>query len=337
MVLLTYGTRPEKIKIDPLIKEMIKFGIPFKTLFTGQHKNIVTNDSDYELDFIEYPNNRLDSIIKNCMSIPESYFDGIKYILVQGDTTSVVGLSLSAMHRKIKIIHLEAGLRSYDINNPYPEEYNRKLVSSIANIHLCPTEKNKENLLKENIEEKKIFVVGNTGLDHLYDYKEKISYQNKILITLHRRENHEIMEKWFYEINKLSLRHKDLEFILPIHPNPNVQKHKKILTNINVIEPLKHEELIDILINCKLVITDSGGIQEESSFLKKKCLVCRTSTERTESLGINTFLVKDPSNLIELFDYHLYRYNEINGECPYGNGKSSEKICEIIQRLLINN
>jgi UDP-N-acetylglucosamine 2-epimerase (non-hydrolysing) len=337
MILLTYGTRPEKIKIDPLIKEMIKFGIPFKTLFTGQHKNIVTNDSDYELDFIEYPNNRLDCIIKNCMSIPESYFDGIKYILVQGDTTSVVGLSLSAIHRKIKVIHLEAGLRSYDTNNPYPEEYNRKLVSSIADIHLCPTENNKENLLKENIEEKKIFVVGNTGLDHLYDCRESISYQNKILITLHRRENHEMMEKWFYEINKLSLIHKDLEFILPIHPNPNVQKHKKILTNINVIEPLKHEELIDILINCKLVITDSGGIQEESSFLKKKCLVCRTSTERTESLEINTFLVKDPSNLIELFDYHLYRYNEINGECPYGNGKSSEKICEIIQRLLINN
>jgi UDP-N-acetylglucosamine 2-epimerase (non-hydrolysing) len=267
------------------------------------------------------------------MNLPNEWFNDVKYILVQGDTTSVVGLSLSALHRKIKIIHLEAGLRTYDNKNPFPEENNRRIVSSIADIHLCPTINNKNNLIKENIPEDKIFVVGNTGLDNLVEYKNKISYENTVLITIHRRENHESIESWFTEINKIASKYKNIEFILPIHPNPNVKKFKKILKNIKVIEPLSHEDLLSYLVRCKLVITDSGGLQEECSFLNKKCLVCRTVTERPESIGLSSFIVDDYSKLELMFNEHINDYF-IKNDCPYGEGNSSKKIISIFKNIL---
>jgi UDP-N-acetylglucosamine 2-epimerase len=309
MLLITYGTRPEYIKVLPIIKEMKKNGLPFKTLFTGQHKDLAPNDSDFILNDYYKETNRLDSIIKNCLSIPEEYLNGITSILVQGDTTSVVGLSLVALHRKIKLIHLEAGLRTYDYENPYPEENNRRIVSSIATVHLCPTKNNANNLKKERIIGD-IYVVGNTVLDNLSQYKEDCEYTNKILVTLHRRENHEEIDKWFNEINELAKENPDLEFILPIHPNPNVQKYKNLLTNVNVINPLSHEELIKILVKTKLVITDSGGIQEECSFFNKKCLVCRKITERPESVGITSFMVDDYKTLKDMVYFHIKNYKE---------------------------
>lgn len=333
MILLTYGTRPEYIKIKPLINEMVKLNLPFKTLCTGQHKDIVSKDADFILEMKEYGDNRLDNIIQNCMNMPSEWFEGIKYILVQGDTTSVTGLALTALHRKIKVIHLEAGLRSYDTNNPYPEENNRKIVSTIADIHLCPTELNKENLIKENISEEKIFVVGNTGLDNLVELKEKNEYKNIILITLHRRENHDTISEWFNEINNLAEEHSDYQFILPIHPNPNVQKYKGILTNVSIVDPLSHDDLLKILIKSKLVITDSGGLQEECSFLDKKCLVCRKVTERPESVGITSFLIQEPKELPKYFNYHINRYDTIVGNCPFGDGFSAKRICEILGYL----
>lgn len=333
MILITYGTRPEYIKIKPLIKKMTEKKIPFRILFTGQHKDIVDINADFILEFSELSTNRLDNILINCLKIPDHFFDNISHVLVQGDTTSVLGLSLASFHRKISIIHLEAGLRSFDKNNPFPEENNRRIVSSLSSLHLCPTEQNKNNLLNEGVDEDKIFVVGNTGLDNLKQFQKKITYKNKVLVTLHRRENHELMEEWFTELNRLSIIYKEIEFILPIHPNPNVMKHRNLLTNINVVDPLNHDELLKILVECKLVISDSGGIQEECSFLNKKCLVCRTSTERIESLGLTSFLVKKPSNLVDVFEYHIKHANEINGDCPFGDGNSSERICEIFEKL----
>jgi len=334
MILLTYGTRPEYIKIKPLINEMVKQNISFKTLFTGQHKDIVNNDADFVLDMKNYGENRLDNIIQNCMNMPSNWFYGIDYILVQGDTTSVTGLALAALHRKIKLIHLEAGLRTYDTENPYPEENNRRIVSTIADIHLCPTEQNKINLLNENIPDNKIYVVGNTGLDNLLNLNYEIKYDNKILITLHRRENHEKMDEWFIALNNIAKKYKDYEFILPIHPNPNVQKHKHLLTDVKVINPLNHEELIKYLFTIKLVITDSGGIQEECSFLNKKCLVCRKITERPESVGLTSFLVDEPENLHALFDEHIKSATSTDDQkCPFGDGKSSERICNIFRYL----
>lgn len=331
MILITYGTRPEYIKVKPLIDEMISRGIKHKTLFTGQHKDIAPKDADFNLEMVDYGGNRLDSVLKNCLTIPDECFDGITHVLVQGDTTSVVGLAMASMHRKIKVIHLEAGLRTGDCDNPFPEENNRKIVSTIASIHLCPTHSNYLNLIQENVLGE-IYVVGNTVLDNLIEYKNESKYEDKVLITMHRRENHDTLNKWFTEINQLAIDNPNLEFILPLHPNPNVQKHKGLLPNIKVIEPLNHDELIKVLIKCKMVITDSGGIQEECSFFNKKCLVCRKITERPESVGLTSFMVKDYEDLSKIFYKHINDYI-INADSPYGDGKASQYICDILEKL----
>jgi len=332
MILIVYGTRPEYIKVKPLIEEFKKESIPFKTLFTGQHKDLVTTEADYNLEMVDYGGNRLDSVMKNCLSIPDEYFEDITHVLVQGDTTSVLGIAMTAYHRKIKIIHLEAGLRTYDMDNPFPEEANRQLVSKIADIHLCPTENNLKNLTNELIGGIKV-VVGNTGLDNLVHLRDKCEYTNKVLVTLHRRENHDKIDKWFTQIDELAKDNPNLEFILPIHPNPNVIRHKDLLKHVLVINPLKYNELLDLLIKTRLVITDSGGLQEECSFFKKKCLVCRKITERPESIGTSSFLINEPSDLSNIFYEHIKNY-EINNKCPFGDGYSSHRIAEFIQNII---
>lgn len=332
MILLTYGTRPEYIKIKPLITELKKCDVPFKILFTGQHKDIANGEYDFKLEMSDLSNNRLDSVMGNLMALSDDIFEGITHVLVQGDTTSVVGLSMASLHRKIKVIHLEAGLRTYDTENPFPEENNRRIVSTIATIHLCPTELNRNNLENEHVLGD-IYVVGNTVLDNLVDYKNKCEYTNKVLVTLHRRENHEQIIEWFNQINKLAKENPELEFILPIHPNPNVQKHKDILTNVKVVEPLTHSDLLDLLVKAKLVITDSGGLQEECSFFNKKCLVCRKITERPESIGLSSYLINEPSDLKTIFDNQIKEY-VIDIESPYGDGNSSKKIIEIFKKII---
>jgi len=335
MILVIYGTRPEYIKIRPLLKQFREESILYKTLFTGQHKDLLDAElteidkADYVIDISPSLGNRLNDVVKSCLSTPEHVFQGITHILVQGDTSSVVGLALNGLHRKIPVIHLEAGLRTNDYNNPYPEENNRRIVSTIAQIHLCPTSLNYRNLEEENILGNK-FIVGNTVLDEMLEYRKNMEYQDKILVTLHRRENHDKMDKWFKELEDLALYHQDLKFILPIHPNPNVTKHRHILKRVNVIEPLSRDSLLELLSKCKMVITDSGGIQEECSFLNKKCLVCRETTERPEVLGLSSFIVKSPDNLFDLFNTHLNDY-KIEIESPYGDGKASEKICKILK------
>jgi len=332
MILITYGTRPEWIKIKPLINELDNSDIPFKVLFTGQHADLVPKSSDYNLTMINHPGNRLDSVVKNCLSIPDEYFNGITHVLVQGDTSSVMGIALTAVHRKIKVIHLEAGLRTYDYENPFPEEYNRRIVSTLSAIHLCPTELSKQNLINEKTQGD-IHVVGNTVLDNLLEYKKECEYTNIVLITMHRRENHELMEDWFKNISELAIENPDLDFILPLHPNPNVQKHKSILTNINVIDPLTHEQLIKTLIKTRLVITDSGGIQEECSFFNKKAIVCRKITERPESVGTTSTMVGYPHDLKDAF-YNIVNDYEIDAICPYGDGRSSNRIIKIFKTII---
>ena len=332
MILITYGTRPEYIKVVPIIEELKKEGIPFKTLFTGQHQDIGPKNYDFKLEETHKEGNRLDDIIKNCLSGNEEIFKDITHILVQGDTTSVVGLSLSALHRKIKVVHLEAGLRTYDFENPYPEENNRRIVSSIATIHLCPTDQNALNLKQEKTQGE-IYVVGNTVLDNLVDHKNSCEYTNKVLVTLHRRENHDKIVDWFSEINQLAKENPSLNFILPIHPNPNVLRYKHILQDVEVVNPLTHQDLLDILVKTRLVITDSGGIQEECSFFNKKCLVCRTKTERPESIGKSSFIVETPKILKETFYKHINDFR-IEIESPFGDGYSSKKIIQILKNIL---
>jgi UDP-N-acetylglucosamine 2-epimerase (non-hydrolysing) len=324
-MLICFGTRPEYIKVKSLINNLEN--IKVKTCFTGQHKDLLKNIKvDYELNMDEIiSENRLNNIICNILRCTY-IFAGIDKVLVQGDTTTALAMAISAFNNGLKVVHLEAGLRSNDLKDPYPEEANRQLISRIADIHLCPTKFNKENLLKENIKSE-IYVTGNTGLDNIV--REGCEYTNKVLITMHRRDNHEIMEQWFENIEQMANKYENIEFLIPLHPNPNVQKHKYIFNKVKVVEPLTHEELIEYVKKCKFVISDSGGLQEECSFLNKKIIVCRKTTERPESVGTHSFMCLTPDKLEELVDELMINY-EVNALCPYGDGQSWKKIIEII-------
>ena len=322
-ILLCFGTRPEWLKIKPLIKVLDNYEL----LFTGQHPDLLKNIKvDYQITIGDNPN-RLDQLISDCLlQFPKDNFDSV---LVQGDTASAFACAIAAFHRKKQIIYLEAGLRSYNLEHPYPEEGYRQMIARLANINLCPTNLSQKNLINEGVHGL-CYVVGNTVLDNLLPYKRKCEYTNKVLVTLHRRENHHQMGKWFEEVNKLAKINPELEFILPIHPNPNVKKHKHLLTNVNVVEPLSHPELLDILVKCKLVISDSGGLQEEGSFFNKKVIVCRETTERPEAIKTgHLHLCSSPKNLASKFGYLINNYY-INEICPYGDGNSSNKIYKIV-------
>ena len=331
-ILIVYGTRPEYLKIKPLFKEFDKVGIKYETLNTGQHTDLLTDDTpDFYQPMENWTDNRLNSVLINNLMAYDIYFDDKTHVLIQGDTSSVLGIALNAFHRKIKVIHLEAGLRTYDPNNPWPEETNRRLVSQIADIHLCPTVQSYENLIQEKILGS-ISVVGNTILDGLKKYKKNCEYQDKVLVTLHRRENHEEMWKWFNEIEYIAKRYPEIEFIFPMHPNPNVQKHKGLLKspNIKVVKPMSHKKLVKLLVKVKMVITDSGGIQEEASFFNKICLTCRKTTERPEAIGQSTILIKHHTDLANTFEDCIRNY-EINYECPFGDGTSAKQIAKLLK------
>ena len=329
MILIAFGTRPEWIKISPVV-DKIHGIIPYKLLCTGQHTSLIDKSiNQYDVQYlnIENGNNRLDSIVTSILNNADNIFQDVTSVMVQGDTTSAFAIALAAFHRKIKIIHLEAGLRSWDNKNPYPEEFNRMSIGSMADIHLCPTINASVNVRRTFGHNSKYYVVGNTVLDHLIDIKPTLD--NKVIITLHRRENLPIMDRWFTEINNLAQKNPHLEFIFPMHINPDIQKYKHLLTNVKVIDPLSHKDLISYLASCCLVITDSGGLQEESSFFKKKCIVCRNSTERTEGQGIFSFLCFTPDDLSYIFNNVEIEMVEDYG-CPYGDGQSSQKILEIL-------
>ena len=331
MLLISFGTRPEYIKIKPLL-DAFAGKLPYALLFTGQHTSLLKNvmwTPDIRQLNIRTGENRLDSIVESIMN-NSRVFEDITSVMVQGDTTSAFAVALSAFHRKIDIIHLEAGLRTWDLKNPYPEEFNRQAISRMAKIHLCPTATSAENLRKENITNH-VHIVGNTVLDNLLGIQP--NYGNTILITMHRRENHDIMDKWFTEINNLAIAHPQYDFLLPLHPNPNVQKHRHLLKNVQVMHPLNHDDFIKILAECKFIITDSGGIQEEASFFRKKCIVCRKTTERTEGINVFSYLCASPQELKEFF-YFMDSDNTYmpapGSQCPYGDGTASQKILDLL-------
>jgi UDP-N-acetylglucosamine 2-epimerase len=326
MLLISFGTRPEYIKLKPLIDEF-RGKIDFKLLFTGQHTDLLSSMQEENMIELKIGDgiNRLDSIVMSIMN-NEEVFNGINTVIVQGDTSSAFAVALAAFHRRILVVHLEAGLRSFDNDNPYPEEFNRRAISCLANINLCPTEESAMNLHKEKVPGK-TFVVGNSVLDNLVNIKPKRT--NKVILTLHRRENHGIITSWFKVFDKLAKNNPELNFILPIHPNPNVKKHQKMLKYVNVIESLEHDKFIKLLSESMLVITDSGGLQEESTFFKKKCIVCRKKTERMEGMGNFSFLC-DVNELEGLF-YKVKKDNIPKGNSPYGDGKTAKKVFKILK------
>lgn len=326
-ILFCLGTRPEWLKIKPILNLMGRD--QYKILFTGQHEDLLKGlDFDYKIIIEENSSNRLNNILINCLNqFPiDNTFDSV---LVQGDTASAYACALAAFNKGLKIYYLEAGLRSYNLRHPYPEEAYRQMIARISDVNFCPTELSRKNLESEMVSGEN-FVVGNTVLDNLVQYKNKCEYTNKVLVTLHRRENHDLMENWFNTLNDIAKKHDYLEFIIPIHPNPNVIKHKDLLTNLTVVDPMSHENLLELLVKCKFVITDSGGLQEEGSFFNKKVIVCRVTTERPEGKSSgHLHMCPDPSGLSDLVDKINKNYY-INSSCPYGDGNSSEKIVEIL-------
>lgn len=335
MLLIAFGTRPEWLKVKPIISELSKNGISYFTLFTGQHRDLLNEvKADYELTIadeigIDRLSIVLASVIKSASSIMQC--KQFTYVMVQGDTSSALGVAVSAFNNQIPVIHLEAGLRTHDLKNPFPEEANRVLISALSDYHLCPTISNETNLLSEHVKGK-TWVVGNTGLDNLLPYVKKCEYTDKVLVTLHRRENHAMIDQWFTEINNIAKMYGGIEFIIPIHPNPNVIKHRALLTNVKVVDPMKHEDLLNLLVKCKFVITDSGGLQEECSFLGKKTIVCRKETERPEALGLTSTLCDDPSQLEMMVNEIVNDFEVKSDQSPFGDGKSAKKIVKILKQ-----
>ena len=329
-ILLSYGTRPEIIKLSPVIRELRKVGIPFKTVFTGQHKELY----DDVKDLVPEPDSHLAIMKENqtltdiLASISLRFGEILRsenpdLLIVQGDTSTVAISALIAFYEKVPVGHVEAGLRTYDLTSPFPEEGNRQMVSRIASYNWAPTELAAKQLKKENVGN--ITVTGNTVIDACKNFNYPISYENKVLITLHRRENFgDPMEKIFSEIDLLAKEYSHLEFIFPMHPNPNVQKLRPILKNVNIIDPLGYSEMMQLLSKVKFVISDSGGVQEECAAFRKKVLVCRNTTERPEGLDAG-FAKLVHTNIIEHFNW-ANKSPKWSGENPYGNGNASKII-----------
>ena len=339
MFLICFGTRPELIKLIPLIQKFKENNIEFKTLFSGQHENLI-------IDFYKYvgePNFIFDNIMEHGQTLNQLsskiYLQSNKLfienkfsnIIVQGDTTTAYTLALSAFHFQIPVIHLEAGLRTNQKYSPFPEEVNRRLISQIATIHLCPTTLSVKNLQKEQITDS-IYLVGNTVVD-IYKYIfektirsnkiQKIINNNKeyIVITLHRRENRgKKMYSMWQQLNELSSKYK---FIYVTHPS--LPDSKKILNNTNIIllDPQDYESMVHLISNSKGIITDSGGLQEEAVCANKRVLVCRDTTERPETIncGLGKLIDTQITENICFFDEESFDVVEN----PYGNN-----VCEKI-------
>jgi len=323
MIGLFYGTRPEYIKLLPVLCALDKREVDYQLYQVKQHTDLIDGCIfDVVIDIPSSEGNRLNSI---CKAVFSYSLESLDYVLVQGDTTTATAVAMSAFHQNIPVMHLEAGMRTYDKQNPYPEEVNRRIISSIASVHYCPTAREEYFLKKEGFTDD-ILVTGNTVIDNLQGMEATDS--NTVLVTLHRRENHERMGDWFDAIESLAKDNPEYEFLFPMHPNPNVQKHKGKLSKVKVIDPLLYYDMKERIASCAAIITDSGGIQEEASFFQKHCFVCRAKTERPCR---GSYLCPTPEWLLHGFDLSKKVSDE---ETPFGDGNAGERIAEdILERV----
>lgn len=362
-VMTVFGTRPEGIKMAPIVKELEKReGIESIICITAQHRQMLDQvlslfdiKPDYDLNIFK-PGQTLTDITTRALKGLEEVIIKEKpdVLLVQGDTTTVFAGALAAFYQKVKIGHVEAGLRSGNLYSPYPEEANRKLTGIVTDFHFAPTERNRQNLLKEDYPDEKIFITGNTVIDALkYAIKEdyifdidllnKLDYKDKrvILLTCHRRENiGEPMENIFTAVKDIVEKYTDVELIFPMHLNPKVREiANRILSNnhrIHLIEPLDYEPMANIMSKVHLVVTDSGGIQEEAPTLGKPVLVVREETERPEGIEAGTAKLLGTNyeiifNELNLLLSNKDEYNKMaNAVNPYGDGRASERIVDIL-------
>jgi len=361
-VAVVFGTRPEAIKMAPIVKELEKRRMKSLVIVTAQHREMLDQKLEvfnikpnYDLDIMQHDQDLfyVTTAVLNEIK-PVLLKEKPDVLLVQGDTTTTFASSLAAFYFKIPVGHVEAGLRTWNKFNPYPEEINRQLTTRITDFHFAPTEWAKKNLIAEGISTDKIFVTGNTVIDALLmivdpDYKfkneplSKIDYANRkvILLTSHRRENFgEPMTQIFSACRYLVEKNKDVELIYPVHPNPNVQKKaNEILAGvprIHLIEPMEYRPFVQLMNKAYLILTDSGGVQEEAPSLGKPVLVLRKTTERPEAIEVGTakLVGTDKETIISTAQKLLTdekAYHEMSTKAnPYGDGKAAKRIVDII-------
>lgn len=374
--MLIFGTRPEAIKMAPLVKAFLADKEHFETVVcvTGQHREMLDQvleifhiHPQYDLNIMKQGQDLYDvtaRVLLNMRGVLQQEKPDV--VLVHGDTTTSMAAALAAFYQQIPVGHVEAGLRTHNIYEPWPEEMNRQMTARIATWHFTPTQLGKENLLAEGIDEHKIFITGNTVIDalHLMVKRMNISAENLqdrrlVLITGHRRENFgEGFIHVCHAIKTLAEKYPDVDFIYPAHPNPNVRKAiqevfgehcfsddkenkeskvKKTGNNVHFIAPLDYVEFIRMMSKSTIVLTDSGGIQEEAPGLGKPVLVMRDSTERPEALEAGTVklvgtnydkIVGEVSRLLDDTAYYQQMSKAVN---PYGDGHACKRILNILK------
>ncbi|BCD60574.1 UDP-N-acetylglucosamine 2-epimerase (non-hydrolysing) [Nitratiruptor sp. YY08-14] len=370
-ILVVFGTRPEAIKMAPVVKALqSQKSFTTKVCVTAQHRQMLDQvlklfeiAPEYDLNIMKSGQDLYDvtsNVLFGLKNVLSDFQPDI--VLVHGDTTTTFAASLAAFYQKIRVGHVEAGLRTYNLYTPWPEEANRELTGVLATYHFAPTKSAKENLIRENRDPKSIIVTGNTVIDALFLVLKKIendkNLQNKIidainrqyklqdnkkiiLVTGHRRENFgEGFKNICEALKTIALQNPDVDIVYPVHLNPNVQKPvKEILSNtpnIHLIEPLTYEEFVYFMDRSYFIITDSGGIQEEAPSLGKPVLVMRETTERPEAVAAGTVklvgtdkekIVKEAQKLIEKKQEYEKMAKAHN---PYGDGGASERIKEFL-------
>jgi len=360
-IMTVFGTRPEAIKMAPVILELEKRqGVRVIKVSTSQHREMLDQIldlfeivPDYDLKIMQ-KNQTLSQIVERAMSGFRKVFAEVHpdIILVQGDTTTAFAGALAGFYEGIPVGHIEAGLRTWNVHSPFPEEANRRMISTVASYHFAPTEGNKKNLLNEHVDQNSIIVTGNTVIDALYYVlKHKASNgfaeqfcpdgQKLILVTAHRRENFgEPIKNICKALTKIAEQHKDVEIVYPVHLNSNVQIPVRSLLNsverIHLLEPLDYQDLCSIMSKAYLVLTDSGGIQEEAPALGKPVVVLRTETERPEAVDAGTVavvgtkteaIVAKTKELLCNEKAYKQMSRAVN---PYGDGKAAKRIADFL-------
>ncbi|WP_055097751.1 non-hydrolyzing UDP-N-acetylglucosamine 2-epimerase [Gabonia massiliensis] len=369
-ILIAFGTRPEAIKMAPLYNSfrLEKELFETKLCITSQHKEMLTQvlsffqiKPDYDLDVMQ-PNQNLFSLTANILNKIKNVFEDFKpdYVFVHGDTTTSMAVALGAFYAGIKICHIEAGLRTYNKLSPFPEEINRQLTGRIADFHFAPTEQAKQNLLSEHINSNNIIVTGNTVIDALLESKKILNnvYTNSeiqfldslltpnkkiILVTGHRRENQGDGFIHICEALKKIANLPDVEIVYPVHLNPNVKDivYQKLnnIENIHLISPLSYPAFIWLMQKSYIILTDSGGIQEEAPSLGKPVLVMRNTTERPEAVKAGTVIMvgTDTHKIFSTAQSLLYNsssYSQMSTAInPYGDGFACKRIISFMKNL----
>ncbi len=356
-IMLIFGTRPEAIKMCPLVKELkSRQNVKTVVCVSGQHREMLDPVldvfrvvPDYDLSIMTEEQTLFDiteRVLERFKKVLQ--IESPDVVLVHGDTTTAFAAALTSFYMNIPVGHVEAGLRTYDIHSPYPEEFNRQAIDIVSSWSFAPTEKAKENLLKEGKTEKSIFVTGNTGIDALRttvrdDYShpelEWAGDSRLVLITAHRRENlGQPMKQMFRAINRVVREHSDVKMIYPIHLNPVVRETAREILDgnerIRLIEPLDVLDFHNFMKRSFLILTDSGGIQEEAPSLGKPVLVMRNTTERPEGIAAGTLRLvgTDEETIYRSFTELLNDQNEYKkmstASNPYGDGFASRRIAD---------